>query len=165
MTQRLNTRGKAVTRDASPAQGPPTGAGRVPSSLVWNVAAVIVLAAATSIVYRGAIHAPFIFDDRQNVLGNPSITRLWPLLGDAENPGPLNPPKDFSTAGRPLVNGTLAVDYHFGHLDPAGYHLTNIVLHGVAALLIWGHRAPHAGPGILSRAVRGRRTPWRCSRP
>ncbi len=109
MTQRINTRGKPAARDASLAQAPKGDAGRVSSLLIWNVTAVIVLGTATTIVYHGAIHAPFIFDDRQNVLGNPSITRLWPLFGDTENPGPLSPPKDFSTAGRPLVNGTLAV--------------------------------------------------------
>ncbi len=90
-----------------------------------------------AVVYRGAIHAPFIFDDRQAVQTNPSLQRLWPLVGTDEAPGPLNPPADFSTSGRPVVNFTFAVNYHFGHLNPAGYRLFNMLLHAASATLVW----------------------------
>ncbi len=41
-------------------------------------------------------------------------------------------------SARPLVNLSLAVNYHFGQLDPAGYRVFNIVVHLMSALLLWG---------------------------
>ena len=38
-------------------------------------------------VYARAVHAPFIFDDEDVVLNNPSIVRLWPLIGEPVRPG------------------------------------------------------------------------------
>lgn len=37
----------------------------------------------------------------------------------------------------PLTIGSLALDYHFWKLDPAGYHLTNIALHVLATLAVF----------------------------
>ena len=98
--------------------------------------AFAVLGSAVWLVYGGSLHAPFVFDDRQSIVDNYSITTLWPPWGDGELPGPLTPPHDISTAGRPLVNLSLALNYHFGHLDPTGYHALNMVLHVLAALLV-----------------------------
>ncbi len=95
----------------------------------------ILTAAVFSIYWRG-INAPFIFDDRASVLENSSILRLWPLLGDATEPGPLNPPDQFPTCGRPLVNLSLALNYHFGQLNPWGYHLFNVIVHLLSTLLL-----------------------------
>jgi Flp pilus assembly protein TadD len=49
----------------------------------------------------------------------------------------LNPPPQFCTSGRPLPNLSLAVNYHFGGLDPIGYHVFNIIVHLLSALLLW----------------------------
>src|SRR6185369_11477881 len=62
------------------------------------------LAFCICIVYLRAIQTPFIFDDKAAIETNQSLTSLWPLIGSAEHPGPLNPPKGLPTAGRPLVN-------------------------------------------------------------
>ena len=102
-----------------------------------HLLAVILLAVSVAVIYGRALEAPFIFDDKLSVVDNPSIRALWPLWGDELQPGPLRPPHDFSTAGRPLVNLTFAVDYHFGRLQPAGYHVFNAVAHFMAALLLW----------------------------
>ena len=99
--------------------------------------AALLVGGAVCFVYAQAVHAPWVFDDEQSVRNNPSIRRLWPLLGNAVDPGPLNPPKDFSTAGRPLVNFTLAVNYHYSRANSTGYHVLNMVLFGVSALLLW----------------------------
>jgi Flp pilus assembly protein TadD len=50
---------------------------------------------------------------------------------------PLNPSHDTPAAGRPLVNLSLALNYHFGGRDPASYHVFGIVLHVLTALLLW----------------------------
>ena len=41
----------------------------------------VILGLSIGVIYRSSLRAPFIFDDRMNVLGNPSIIRLWPLIG------------------------------------------------------------------------------------
>jgi tetratricopeptide (TPR) repeat protein len=95
------------------------------------------LAATIGIVYSTAVDGPFFYDDSTSVLYNPSIVRLFPLVGTDAAPGPLNPPRDISTSGRPLVNLSLAVNYHFGQFNPRGYHVTNVVIHAIAAFLLW----------------------------
>jgi len=108
-----------------------------------------------------------IFDDGNSIVYNPSIKRLWPLVGDAETPGPLNPGQDFCTSGRPLVNLSLAVNYRFSRrYDPTGYHIFNAVLHTVNAVLLYaivrrtlrldyfqGRFASAAGPLALIAAL------------
>ncbi len=100
-------------------------------------AVVLLLIVGAWVVYGRAIHAPFIFDDHNSILANPSITSLWPLVGDDAWRGPLNAPPQFCTAGRPLVNFTLALNYRYGRLDPAGYHVVNIIIHVLSGLLLW----------------------------
>jgi protein O-mannosyl-transferase len=102
----------------------------------WNIAAILLLGAALWLVYGRAISSPFIYDNRYSVLENPSIVRLWPLLADTGVPAPLNPPTQFPTCGRPLVNLSLALNYYFGQLDPYGYHLFNLMLHVLNAMLL-----------------------------
>ncbi|MEO6026779.1 MAG: tetratricopeptide repeat protein [Candidatus Binatia bacterium] len=87
-------------------------------------------------IYGRALPAPFIFDDRLAIVENPSLLRLWPLVGDAHERGPLNPPPLAPTARRPLPNWTLAVDRHFYGLEPAGYRVTNLVLHTLTATVL-----------------------------
>ncbi len=107
--------------------------GLLPILLAWGL-----LSTAVWVVYSRAVHAPFIFDDLFSVQKNSSIVNLWPLVGEEGNPGPVNPPNDdCPTAGRQLVNLSLALNYHFGRLDPFGYHVFNIVVHLLSTVLLW----------------------------
>ena len=105
----------------------------------WLCAAagVLFLAAAIVAVYGRAVHAPFIYDDVESIVNNRSIRELWPLWGDAPSSGPLRPDVGTPMSARPLVNLSLAVNYHFGQLDPTGYHVFDIVVHLLSALLLW----------------------------
>jgi hypothetical protein len=85
-----------------------------------TVLQIALLAGALCAVYSRAFQSPFVFDDGVSVMKNPSITQLWPLLGDSQHPGPLNPPKELPNSGRPLVNLSLAINCHFGQLGPVG---------------------------------------------
>src|SRR5262245_29722471 len=87
---------------------------------VWIVG--LVLVTAWLAVCWGMLGAPFIGDDNLTIVSNESITRLWPPVGTAEQPGPLRPPVSFPTAGRPLVNLSFAVNYSLGGLQPNAYH-------------------------------------------
>jgi tetratricopeptide (TPR) repeat protein len=138
MDKRLTNRGQAEKTTASAGRRLPTERADDRRGGALTLAATIVIGGAIWAVYAPGLHAPFVFDDHDSVLGNPSIVRLWPLLGDTESPGPLSPPKDSVTAGRPLVNLSLAINYHFGWFNPAGYHALNVTLHMLSALLLFG---------------------------
>ncbi len=99
--------------------------------------AVGVLTLVLGIVYGRAARAPFVHDDNISVLHNPSIVRLWPPFGTVAQPGPLRPPRDAVTSGRPLVNLTLALNYALGGYDPVGYHLVNLLIHIGASILLY----------------------------
>ncbi|HEY2840480.1 MAG TPA: tetratricopeptide repeat protein [Pirellulales bacterium] len=92
---------------------------------------------AVGLIYGRGLRAPFIFDDSVCTEYNASIMRLYPLLRDAEGPGPFSNLSYSPLAGRPLVNLSLAVNYHFGQFDPFGYHVVNMVLHALSAVLLW----------------------------
>jgi len=130
----------ATPRSADNARSAMSGSGTPPSQPAgppaWSAA--LVLAIAVGAVYGRSLNAPFIFDDHAAIIDNPSIKQLWPLVGTPEQPGPLhrgapgNP-----TAGRPLANFSLAMNYRFGGLNPFGYHLFSLVLHYGCAVLLW----------------------------
>ncbi|HTQ37792.1 MAG TPA: hypothetical protein VMJ32_02120, partial [Pirellulales bacterium] len=106
------------------------------NTLFVRAGAVVMLFGVLWWVYGRAMGSPLVFDDAPSVEQNPSLVRLWPLLGAGGQPGPLNPPKDLPTSGRPLVNLSLALNYHFGGLNPAGYHAFNLAVHLLAAMLL-----------------------------
>jgi tetratricopeptide (TPR) repeat protein len=124
----------SLERDVLPPRARPPAAAR--SEAARSLGAFVVLVAAIAVVYARAVDTPFVFDDRVSIVDNPSILRLWPLLGAPESPGPLNPSRNRPTAGRPLVNLTFAINYHVGGLRPAGYRLVNLVVHLLSALLL-----------------------------
>ena len=84
------------------------------------------------LVYSNSLSAPFIFDDQTAILDNAQIRQLWPLTV------PLSPPRETPAAGRPLVNLTFAIDYAIGRLDVRVYRLTNLAIHLMAALTLFG---------------------------
>jgi protein O-mannosyl-transferase len=88
------------------------------------------LAALCAAAYSNTLHVPFIFDDIVSIVRNPAIRRLWPLLDAmlATFPGLL---------GRPLVSLSLAINYALGGYNVTGYHLFNLTLHILNALLVF----------------------------
>ena len=98
---------------------------------------MLVLGVAVFVVYYPAVHGPFIFDDFDTIVDNPSIRQLWPLVGSGENSGPLNPPETSPAHGRPFVNLALAVNYAFGGHDPYGYRVVHMFVHLLSAMLLW----------------------------
>jgi Flp pilus assembly protein TadD len=123
---------KRTARDERPKRDKPVVRGGPPA---WVAATVLLVAIGA--VYGRSLDAPFIFDDVDGIENNESIFALWPLVGTAEHGGALNPPSNLSSSGRPLVNLSLAVNYHWGGLRPFGYHAVNLAIHSFAALLLW----------------------------
>jgi protein O-mannosyl-transferase len=101
------------------------------SSLRWRtLAAALLLVGMIFAIYHRSFDAPFVFDDIDAIVNNGTIRELWSTNVFA-------PPRDAPVAGRPLVNLSFAVNYHFGGLNPWGYHVVNTTLHAIIALLLW----------------------------
>ena len=100
-------------------------------STPWLSGAVIALAVIAA--YSTSLRTPFQYDDLSTVVENDSITRLSDLHR-ALSP----PPNATPTSGRPLLNLSFAIDYAIVGLNVTGYHATNIALHLIAALLLFG---------------------------
>lgn len=97
----------------------------------WGALALV---AAVGLVYANSLHAPFVFDDLLSITENPTIRRLWPLTE------PLSPPsgQGLTVEGRPLLNLSLALNYAVSGTAPRSYHLTNIAIHALATLTLFG---------------------------
>jgi Flp pilus assembly protein TadD len=84
------------------------------------------------VVFANGLTAPFIYDDNESVLTNTSILHI-------QNPSEtFSAPNDTPSAGRPLVNLSLAVNYALGGFSPLGYHVWNLGVHLLNALLLFG---------------------------
>ena len=158
---------EGVPADQGVLQGSVVSGGR--RRLLRGAAAVGGLALTVLAVYARALDAPFIFDDRSAIIDNPSIRRLWPLIGEAAEPGPLNPPPLAPTSRRPLPNWTFALNYQAGGLDPVGYRLVNVALHVLTAIALAVVVArtlllPYFGGAWATAACRSRRRARRTSR-
>jgi tetratricopeptide (TPR) repeat protein len=103
---------------------------RSASTFVWWPIAV--LAVACFVTYWNSVSGPFIFDDELSVTYNDSIRQWW-RIGRV-----LFPDRDSSVAGRPLVNISFAINYALGGGDVFGYHLWNIAIHLLCALVLFG---------------------------
>ena len=114
-----------------------------------------VLALAGALAYAGSFGGPFLFDDQNAVVKNATIRTLTPISV------PLSPPRETPVAGRPVVNLTFAGNYAIGGLDVTGYHVVNLAMHLLVALVLFGvvRRTLRLAsmPDDLSRARRRRR--------
>src|SRR6476646_482107 len=85
-------------------------------------AIVLVVAAVGLAAYWNGLKTPFIWDDDPAIVSNPTIRSVLPLSES------LSPPLETPTAGRPLVNLTLALNSAAGNLDETGYHDWNLAV-------------------------------------
>ncbi|HVX12431.1 MAG TPA: tetratricopeptide repeat protein [Pirellulales bacterium] len=92
---------------------------------------VAIISAATLAAYGDGFRGPFVFDDIPAIVENPTIRQLWPLSTV------LSPPRSTTVAGRPLVNLSLAANYAIGRSSVWGYHVLNLAIHLLAALILF----------------------------
>jgi protein O-mannosyl-transferase len=78
------------------------------------------------IVYSDALHCSFHLDDRMYVLNNSAIKNIHHL----QNIWNIWP-------SRFITNFSLAFNYHFNGLNVSGYHLFNLGVHLLSAILVW----------------------------
>ncbi len=101
------------------------------SPVFWIAAALLV--AAGSFAYQNTFAVPFVLDDTVSIVENPTIRSFRPPWT------PLLPPHGGeTTAGRPFLNLSFALNYAFGGLSVRGYHALNLALHLAAGLTLLG---------------------------
>lgn len=91
-----------------------------------------VLLAVTLAAYLPALFCGFIWDDDVGIVENQNLEtleglqRIW-----------LKPSETPQGHYWPLVYTSFWLEYRFWGLHPIGYHLVNVLLHAVAAILLW----------------------------
>ncbi|MDR3709495.1 MAG: tetratricopeptide repeat protein [Capsulimonadaceae bacterium] len=98
-----------------------------PSYSIWAGACAIVVA--TVIVYLPALHGGFLLDDDLLLTANPLIKNpngWWMFWCTHNTPDYL-----------PLMSDSFWAEWRLWGMNPAGYHVTNILLHAVSAVIFW----------------------------
>ncbi|MBI3268334.1 MAG: tetratricopeptide repeat protein [Planctomycetes bacterium] len=111
----------------------------------WTVPALIVLAIWGT--YAVALQGELVFDDHFIVERNPLI-KPGTTLGRI-----FSSPYFRGQGYRPLTVLSFAVDYRLYGLAPTGYHVTNVLLHTVNALLVLLLARKLFGPCLLADAT------------
>lgn len=115
---------------------------------MWRdrVLPALLLTAAVLLAYLPAIDGGYIWDDNRYVTENPvlphddGLVRIWTELGA-------------TIQYYPMVFTTFWFEYRLWDLDPMGYHLTNVLLHLLSALLLWRILRRLAVPGAFLAAA------------
>jgi len=121
--------------------GRPQGSRAVAATPGIGLGWIALLCVVVVVPYLNSLDNPFIWDDSNAIVNNPTIRSLWPLWT------PLQPPAETPVSSRPLVNLSFALNYALHGLDVRGYHLVNLGLHLLTACLLFAivHRALTAG--------------------
>jgi len=82
-----------------------------------------------AIAYSNSLSGPFIFDDIDGIVSNPQIRSLIPYR--------YPPVKPTTLSGRPMLVFSFAIDYALGGTKVAIYHVTNLLIHLLSALLLY----------------------------
>jgi len=91
----------------------------------------LLVAVAVVLVYANTLKVPFLFDDRDSIVGESDDPAAGP--GDVFAAG-----RGLTVDGRPVLNASLALNFAVGGMDVRGYHAVNITIHALAALTLFG---------------------------
>ena len=94
----------------------------------------VILIVLTFLAYSNTFRAPFIFDDGPSIVENKDIRNLS-NIGAILHPDLLG---GVTTAGRPVVNLSLAVNYAISGENTWSYHVVNLIIHILAGLVLLG---------------------------
>jgi tetratricopeptide (TPR) repeat protein len=98
------------------------------SKSTWLAAALLALLLV--VAYLPALRAGFIWDDDDYVTQNATLRDAHGLARIWAEPGAT--PQYY-----PLVHSTFWLEYHLWQLRPFGFHFDNLLLHALAAWLLW----------------------------
>jgi tetratricopeptide (TPR) repeat protein len=104
----------------------------IKNKIAYTILPLFIIALTGLLVYSNTLESPFFFDDEAHIEKNPYIrmTRLnFDSLYDAAFKSPL--------PQRPIANISFALNYYFHGYNRAGYHITNIAIHILAAFFLY----------------------------
>jgi tetratricopeptide (TPR) repeat protein len=106
----------------------------------------LLLVALTFIAYVPALRGGFIWDDDDYVTNNPNLHSLRGLMDIWATPRT-------SPQYYPLTFTTFWVEQQLWGMRPLGYHVDNVLLHAIAALLFWRLLVSLEVPGAFLAAM------------
>ncbi len=112
---------------------------------------MVSIAALGILAYSNSFHAPFTFDDETSIVNNELVRDLGNYLSSWTG--------YHSHPTRYVGNLTFALNYRFGGLDATGYHVVNVLVHILNALLVYAlvqltFRTPHLAASTLASSSR-----------
>ena len=75
-------------------------------------------------------HGGFIWDDESYIINNKTLRDIPGLIDIWTDP-------EATPQYYPLVHTSYWIEYHLWGLDPTGYHVNNVLLHALGAILLW----------------------------
>src|SRR5205823_5370107 len=95
----------------------------------WNadLLAAAALLALTFLAYWNSLHGAFVFDDQTHIIENHKVTGVRSLGGVISG----------GIGWRQLLFATYRLNFYWGRLNPFGYHLVNVTLHALSAILVY----------------------------
>jgi tetratricopeptide (TPR) repeat protein len=105
---------------------------------------------ATLVAYLPATRGGFVWDDDTQIVADPllrsaeGLGRIWTRVG---------PVRGGTDQYYPLTFSVFWLEYHFWQLKPLGYHLVNILLHALNAVVFWRILEYLEAPGALLAAA------------
>jgi len=114
-----------------PADIPQNPSGSQSRGVIFLAGAAI--AAAAVAAYHNGLSGEFVFDDLPAIVDNPTIRHFWDL-GSVLSP----PSGGLTVSGRPLLNLSFALNYAISGTNVWSYHATNLLIHILAGLTLFG---------------------------
>ncbi len=115
--------GPSLAQEARPYVSP----GGLP--LAFVVVAVLIVALSA---YSNSFSGVLVFDDLPAIEENQNLRHLWPLSRA------MTAPPSTTLEGRPIASLSFALDYAVWNDPLWGFHATNLTIHILAALLVFG---------------------------
>jgi tetratricopeptide (TPR) repeat protein len=106
---------------AAPAKAARYRGGAFPIAALLTPLAIAVLG---GVVFANSFSIPFLFDDYFAIVGNPDVKEVGPLIG-------------YLTRPRGLPTLLSALNHRWDGFAVWGYHLVNVALHILNAILVW----------------------------
>ena len=107
-----------------------------PAGTRFTAALAALLAIGIGAAYSNSLNVGFEFDDVYLIRDNPSIRSLWNIPRFFYDPFTLTTIRE-NVDLRPVLQITYALNYAISGLRPWSYHAVNMVLHLIAALLVF----------------------------
>jgi tetratricopeptide (TPR) repeat protein len=96
----------------------------------------IILIVAISLAYANSIESSWHFDDNGNIIDNEKL-HVNSLSWDELSQSIYSPLSEKKKIARPIPMLSFALNYYYNGLDPVGFHIVNIIIHIITALIVY----------------------------